>query len=461
MNLSEYSTEVVGFDSTWNSNKQVHVRDIGTETEDSTQTQISNKNIGTTETKEIGVQAAPFVKSNSNEETDKKLAEWLRRIMPALERELSEGVTQVHESSSMKANSSFAQVTEYQKIDVKSNFQLNTENSIFAVGQWLSIVLQNNPALILSCSIKKTDANEASPSYIILYEPQRSKVDSKIYWHEVYKAPSKQYDFLVVNSENRDLFAAANSTGDFSIWSYIKSSNNESRLVEIFSKAEDSILALTFLNENTLLCCLSDGSIASYKILVQHCKLDKIMKIDQRRVKDSQITAITNISGTSDFIIGFFNGKIFYCSMNQFTSQEIEDPITRELNSHKFAVKLLKHCNHSGKSYIVSFDASSEIFIHEIDDDPNEKSLKYVIRLPLPIKNCISLTSNIEHIFCPLSNGGLEIFNSKNNSRRIIDGRMSGTNILCELSKNESWLLTGIFDGVFNIYNVFIDNNDY
>jgi hypothetical protein len=54
MNLSEYSSDVVGFESTWDSDKQVLVRDSGTSTMES-QTEVSHKNVSTSETKEIGV----------------------------------------------------------------------------------------------------------------------------------------------------------------------------------------------------------------------------------------------------------------------------------------------------------------------------------------------------------------------------------------------------------------------
>lgn len=54
-NLTEHSTDVVGWDSTWDSDKQVHVRDSSTETLENS-VEITEKNIGTSEqTKEIGV----------------------------------------------------------------------------------------------------------------------------------------------------------------------------------------------------------------------------------------------------------------------------------------------------------------------------------------------------------------------------------------------------------------------
>lgn len=54
MNLSEFSSEVVGFDSTWNRDKQVLVKDAATDVMDSGM-QISDKFTITSETIEIGV----------------------------------------------------------------------------------------------------------------------------------------------------------------------------------------------------------------------------------------------------------------------------------------------------------------------------------------------------------------------------------------------------------------------
>lgn len=54
-NLTEHSSDVVGWDSTWDTDKQVHVRDSSTETLENS-VEVSEKNIGTSEqTKEIGV----------------------------------------------------------------------------------------------------------------------------------------------------------------------------------------------------------------------------------------------------------------------------------------------------------------------------------------------------------------------------------------------------------------------
>lgn len=366
--------------------------------------------------------------------------------MPAVERELKEGPTQVCESSKIPRNDSWAQVSEYQQLDVKQFFAEATEDNeelIIGVATWLSVSIQNNPVLVISCYMKSS-LNEPKTSHLIVYEPQRSKADGNVYWQEVSNLPIKEpIDFIVTKADNRDIFAGASASGLY-IWNYIKvsASSSEPRLIEIFSKAsEDSIVGITFLNDDVLVCCANDGNLIAYKIInKQNCIVDKIMKIDQKRLKESTITVITNVINSNDFVIGLLNGKIFYCSTNQILSQESAiDPVVKEMHSHKFAVKALKSCEHSSKNFIISYDASSEIFIHEIEDDSSDRSLKYVIRLPLPIKNTIALTNNMQHIFCPLSNGSLEIFNAKSNTRRTMEGshNSGNNNNVAELSRNE------------------------
>lgn len=54
MNLSEFSSDVVGFDSTWDKDKQVLVRDAGTDAME-TLLEATDKSSSTNEKSEIGV----------------------------------------------------------------------------------------------------------------------------------------------------------------------------------------------------------------------------------------------------------------------------------------------------------------------------------------------------------------------------------------------------------------------
>lgn len=341
----------------------------------------------------------------------------------------------MHDLDSKSSNNHVLSVGSYQEIDVKSHFTNPDDKKIVASVTWLSVTMQSNPVLVISCSTNAL--NEQNNAFLILYEPQRSKIDGNIYWKETSCIPvNNTIDFLTTNMENRDMFAGASNAGDLYIWNYNKNST-ESRIEEIFSKtSEDSIVGISFLTNNQLITCLVDGKILIYKIISkQKCTIDKTLQIDASKLKDSNITAIVSLNGSNDFVVGMLNGKLFFCSSN--LPPVTTDPIIRELNSHKFAVKYIKHCQLSNKNYIASCDTSSSIFIHEIDEECEKSILKLVITLPLPMKNSLSITNNMEFILCPLINGGLEIFNTMTNTRRTLDGAHSGNGAVCELSKNE------------------------
>lgn len=376
--------------------------------------------------------------SNSDEETDRKLAAWLKKILPAVEKELKEGLTQVYDTDS-RSSSHVLSVGSFQEIDVKSHFVDCDEKQITATATWLSVTMQSNPVLAISCSTKSS-INEQKNAFLIIFEPQRSKIDGNIYWQEVSCIPVKDtIDFLTTNPQNRDMFAGASTSGDLYIWNYNKSSTaaSNSKVDEIFSKAsEDSIVGMSFVTDNCLLTCSSEGNLIIYKInSKQNCSIDKTFKINASKMKESSVTALASITGSNDFVVGLLNGKLFLCSSN--LSHGSTDPIVRELNPHKFAVKHIKHCQVSNKNYIASCDTSCAIFIHEIDEEFEKSSLKLVITLPLPIKNSLSITSNMEYILCPLTNGGLEIFNTMTNTRRTLEGSHTGSGNISELSKNE------------------------
>lgn len=386
----------------------------------------------------------PIVLSNSNEETDKKLAAWFRKIMPALEKELEAGPTPVFDNSSRSTEKKL-RVEEYQDIDLKRFFShiknLKDDELNKGAAAWLSVSTQDSPVLALSCSAKDGDQNI---SFVAVFEPRRSKVDAKIYWHELVSVPVKEpIEILVTNSQNRDMFAGASAAGDLYIWNYynLPSLENESRVAEWFSKvSEDSIVALTFLSNNRLLCCHSDGKVIVYKVInKQSTIVDKIMKIDPMNIKDPLITNIASIpEAEDDFVIGLFNGSMLYCSTNQLMPQDgTFNPIVRELQSHKFAVSTLRQCQHSGRSYIISCDLSGEVYFHELDET-FDKQPKLVIKLPLPLKNKIVCVQSMENILSPLENGSLEVFRSSSNTREaLIEGKLSGPGNVIELSRNE------------------------
>lgn len=361
-----------------------------------------------------------------------------------MEKELIEGLTPVHSSNSQPLERAL-KVEEYQNIELKVHFEQlkNFHESELTKGSatWLSVSVQDSPVLALSCSVNN---DEKISSFVFVYEPRRSKTDAQIRWQELAAIPvNGSIEHLITNLQNRDMFAGASTSGDLYIWQYHNMSNadNEMRVTEVFSaSSESSVAAIAFLSENRLLCCQSDGKLVVYKSLNKKTTVaEKIMQIEPRNMKDPLITSVITIPDSpDDFVLGLLNGSLLYCSTNQLLPQEgTFNPIIRELHPHRFAISSLTLSHQNSKSYIVSCDLSGEIFFHETEDH-SEKQPKLVIKLPMPLKNKIVLGNNMEHIFCPLQHGSLEIFKTSNKARESkIDGQLSGNGSVIEISRNE------------------------
>ena len=384
--------------------------------------------------------------SISNEETDKKLAAWLKKILPQVEIELNEGITEVYEDKHSVTQESL-KISEYQEINVAKLF---SETKDFSEDQltkgnaaWLSVSTQNSPVLVVSCSTQQ-NLNESKTSLVIVYEPQ--KKNGKLLWTEVSVIPVKDHiEILVTNQYNRDMFAGASASGDFYIWNYQHSVNNdnETRVIETFSKnTDDSIVGLAWLKDQRILCCHIDGTVNIWKVSKQTTVIETVLKIAPRYTNDSLITSMISITDSNNFVIGTLNGHLLFCSTTQllpFANEDknVFDPVIKEIKPHQFAISSLIHCQNNAKSYVVSCDSSDEIHFHEIDDII-DKEVKLVVKLPLPFNGRIAGTKNLEHIFSPIEDGSLKLFSvSKNTLVSTIGGKLKGNGSIIELSKNE------------------------
>lgn len=383
--------------------------------------------------------------SISDNETDKKLAAWLKKILPQVEIELNEGITEVYEDKHNISQKSL-KISEYQEINVAKLF-IETKN--FSEDQlakgaatWLSVSTQNSPVLVVSCSTLQ-NLNESKTSLVIVYEPQ--KKNGALVWTEILVITVKDYvEILVTNQYNRDMFAGASASGDFYIWNYHHSVNNEiePRVTEIFSKnTDDHIVGLAWVKDQCILCCHTDGTINMWKVSKQ-TTIEKVLKIAPRYSNDSLFTSITSITDSNNFVLGTLNGHLLFCSTTQllpFTNEDrnVFDPVIREIKPHQFAISSLIHCQNNSRSYIVSCDSSDEINFHEINDIM-DKDVKHVVKLPLPFNGKIVCTNNLEHIISPIEDGSLKMFRvSKNTLESKVDGRLKGNGSIIELSRNE------------------------
>lgn len=390
------------------------------------------------------IQAEPTIRFASCD--DKKLADWLKKIYPAVSIELSKGVTDVYEGSKETREPKKLKISKYQEIDLKKLVDNDKSNSIVSSSCWLSVFTQNAPILAISCS--QSDYAEQKSAFLIIYEPKRT--NAEIFWKELQNIPVKsQIEVLATCSYNKDFFAAGTTSGDLYIWNYQNTTSveSENRVCEIFSQSNDQggITSLAWMRPTLgisfgLLSAHKDGSILLWKVNKQKTVLDKIFRIEIRgKNTEVTITCICGIPNSDLFVVGTLEGLLLLCSLTQIIpipDTKFFNPVIQELQSHQFGIKMLGHCSHEKKSYVISNSSDGEIYFHQIEDlmDPNPK---LVIKLPLPFKGNICVSNNLENIFCPGDNGILEVFNINSNVHDVIEGHQRGKGNLISLSDNQ------------------------
>lgn len=99
------------------------------------------------------------------------------------------------------------------------------------------------------------------------------------------------------------------------------------------------------------------------------------------------------------------------------------------MESHKFSVSTLYKCNDNGPFTFISSDISGEVLFHQIDEVFKRYTQKYyeqnmfpfcfslqltepfkTIKMPLPFKSKIAVTTDLEHILSPGLDGILDVF---------------------------------------------------
>lgn len=322
------------------------------------------------------MQAEPTIRFGSCDE--KKLAEWLRKIYPAVSEELQKGTTEVYtENSHDNEQAKKLKIFKYQEIDLKK-FIGEERSLVKGVSCWLSVFTQNAPILAVSCS--QSDYIEQKSAFLVILEPKRT--NAEIFWKELQTVPVKsQIQVLATCPYNKDFFAAGTVSGDLYIWNYQNTTSleNDSRVSEIFCQSMDQggIISLSWMRPTLgisfgLLSLHKDGSILLWKVNKQKTVLDKTFRIEIRG-KNSEVS-ITNICGipNSDlFVVGTLEGILLLCSLTQIIpikDTKFFNPVIQELASHEFEITSLGHSSHNKKSYIISNSSDGEVYFHEIQD---------------------------------------------------------------------------------------------
>lgn len=192
---------------------------------------------------------------------DNKLAQWLRKILPAVEMQLAQGITPLMENNNVGySGEDTLNIQVYQKLTVDA-----IQNSQ-GLAIWLS-VYNSAPILLISTVAPHDEWCEHIDQSMRLFMPKR--MNGFVVFNEVKKIPLKAcLKTLTTNTFNKDIFAGSTLDGDIYIWKYEHKSAEISDVVELFccSTTHAMPVALDWASETHLISCHSDGWIVRWKI---------------------------------------------------------------------------------------------------------------------------------------------------------------------------------------------------
>ncbi|XP_055696326.1 uncharacterized protein LOC129797603 [Lutzomyia longipalpis] len=403
---------------------------------------------------------------------EKKLAQWLQKILPLVEEELRMGISPCPLGSFRRELQSPAKITFVECLNVKVP---NVASGKLTKGAatWLSLATGGAPALALACTTIHESWCEHNTPNVMIFTPKRDFQGSGLCYTESHTIPVKScIQILSTNTYSRDIFAGGTVLGDLYIWQQEQHHGRDSAK-ELYSGTTHSgeIVAMSWLKlrpgslDVNLLTCHADGIVESWKILatmqVVHEKTFRISAKSQKFPSldhAPSLRTITSIDDRSEFVIGTEDGRVILCSANQLSTirgaKNVYDPVIADLEHHQFPVTSVQMITHGGKQLLASCDLTGEVFFHDIlrSTEP-----VVVLRMPLPFKNTIAIGKNLQFIVSPGEFGSLEIFTASSGQKTSLDGNLRGKGNLLAISSNSEWIVTGVYEGNFNIYRIILD----
>ncbi|KAL9905606.1 uncharacterized protein ACN2A1_005374 isoform 1-T1 [Glossina fuscipes fuscipes] len=360
--LSDYTSPTIEFKSRYSSEKQCKLVDNTTETNALPRTADAHSNPirkchQATQTEFIEM----FVKVVD----EQKLAKWLKKIYPLVERELLDGCTPQLNRFAISTDLGKAyDIEPYQKISVQSNV-----NSL-GVATWLAVHIDNVPVLVLGTQATHNGWCQHIDQCLKIYAPQRVPDGNFITFNEVKSVPVKACVYtLCTNSFNKTVFAGSTFGGDIYIWQFeqeYRGRRAEANVKELFKTTTSSgyIVAIDWSGESTLLTAQTNGSVIIWQIS------DELIKIAEYIVKDTannfnEITSLLALNSNS-FISGNSEGIIYHCISSGLSSTKRSMEIL-PLKRHKFAITTLLKAHSSDHNYIISCDLSGQICFHNLN----------------------------------------------------------------------------------------------
>lgn len=417
--FSDYSSEVIGFESTFQAEKSLGTSStcVGTDplppkAESSSQTTCKCTVETQTKTDQI-----VFAKVD-----DDKLAAWLKKILPHVEQELLEGLTPIQQPERIGDADNF-------DINIKNHQQISFLGEQYSHGQalWLSLYTSDAPVLVLTSSGSHENWCRHLNQSIKVFVPKREPgKDTLVFTESKQISLNACIQVLSRNTFNKDMFAGATISGDLYIWKF----KNDFKSVEIEEIASHSASeapnCLDWLDENHLVGCLDNAQVVLWKVGKEITQESLLVVQPKEKAKLTAVVALSR----NQFVVGTDKGDVIHCILT--ASMDSVETVT--LKKHKFSVTSISKVVVGNNMAVYSCDLNGELFVHDLyktDSDPD-----LILNIPLPYKTTFCTSKDGETIFCPSEDGGLDIYRLKNGLLKSVKGSLQGKGNFIKRSDN-------------------------
>ncbi|XP_061402859.1 uncharacterized protein LOC133338770 [Musca vetustissima] len=345
--LSEYSSPVIEFRATHDDEKQMKLMDKNTGTDPLPPKIDTSTETHPTFSKETQTYANKEFLKNIDE---RKLAIWLRQILPTVEKELLKGCTP-------DFNSNATAVVEFPEIQPYQRLQLETSENSQGIGIWLAVHTNNAPILVISTiSPHDDDWCEHVDQYFLVYVPMRELTSNFIVWTEVKRVSVKAcLRSLCTNSFNKCTFAGSTMDGDIYIWNCDQKIKSVA-ITELFNATSihGYALAMDWSSEQTLLTAHSNGYVVQWGLgteLISEAEYF-IKPAPSSGSKEASISCLLALSG-NDFVVGCDDGSIYRCWISSSATIMKFHVDIIPLKKHLFMTSSLLKTRTNGHSIVI------------------------------------------------------------------------------------------------------------
>lgn len=418
--FSDYSSEVIGFDSTFQAEKSLGTSSACVATDPLPLKTESSCQTVTKTTVETQTKAEPLVFAKTDEV---KLANWLKKILPQVEQELLEGLTPNPQANSIGDSDNY-------DISIETFQQVAFLGEQYSYGHalWLSLYSSDAPVLVLTSSESHENWCRHLNQCIKVFIPKREPGKDTLVFTETKQIPLNAcIQVLSRNTFNKDIFAGATISGDLFIWKF----KNDHKSVEVEEIANISTTeaphCIDWLDENHLVGCLDNAQVVVWKVVGKILSQESLLIVQPK--EKANLTAIVALSRTQ-FVVGTDKGDVIHCIL----SASMDSVETVVLKKHKFSVTSISKVVVGSNMAVYSCDLNGELFVHDLYKTNSDPDL--ILNIPLPYKTTFCTSKDGETIFCPSADGGLDVYRLKNGLLKSVKGSLQGKGNCIKASDN-------------------------